>query len=975
MASNATAAGYGPVYQTTHAAASTTDWATIGLLPAVAGRIYEIEGEFQRTAGTGGAVNLTVRALDAAYNTTGAVAQTVALTGAVQTGTFRVSDTASSGVLAWPAGTVWLRPYIRHNTSDVAGTFPHTLQSRRLSARDVTSVAAAAASAAAASTSASNASTSATNAGTSASAAQTSATNAGTSATNAAGSATAAGTSATQASNSATTAQGHASNASTSATAAAGSATAAGNSATAAAGSATNAGTSATNAGNSATAAAASAVSASSSFNAARLAAASTLPSDFSQDGLTWTASWSGDPTTRPMITAGGGYTFPTVAGIGKVAQIVTVVGGYIDTATIGVLAIQPGRRYRVTVVIRCLGPFSGTPGGYLFFIGCDASYTAVTTPGAALHPLVANTWKTVTYELSTAELLAFSSNATFLRAMVRPGSTSGGAADAVNTYQIRQILLEDVTESVSAANSATAANTSASTASTQAGLAGSSASAASGSATTASTQAGNAATSASAAATSAANASSSAASASTSAVIAASVGTNAINANARFTDYPTPTGYPAGWIAYGGTTTPTRQDSPYGGYALRMTVTSAISDAGAVIYGPATTLALDGYYVLEAEVQLVSGALDGAGLYVAGYNDALTAAPQAWQINFRNEVPIDRAAAPGAGVVGQRYRYSKLIKVSVANVTRPMVYAMQQWSGYGQAQTAKSLDWTKALIRPATPAEVSAGVALPALQASVAATQTVVASLQTNYALARYTLSATTPGGAAVLSLTSSTYGTIAGLSADQIYFGNNTIFDDATDTMRTTTGANVRVVAYGASFGTDGQLTEWEGPSSVAFAAMSRANAYFYRANVAPYAGGSALTPSTGAGGYATASGSAATGMIAGSGWQTFKTFTVTGVPASASISLTLTPGVSSTSGGAANAEWRLIQTTGGAVVAGPAAGVITNMGADDPINLGGTGTASGSVSYSVQARIVSGSNITNAPFQVDFSASQVI
>jgi hypothetical protein len=101
----------------------------------------------------------------------------------------------------------------------------------------------------------------------------------------------------------------------------------------------------------------------------------------------------------------------------------------------------------------------------------------------------------------------------------------------------------------------------------------------------------------------------------------------------------------------------------------------------------------------------------------------------------------------------------------------------------------------------------------------------------------------ADTGGGTARLRLVSSTYGTRILLDADYIKFGDNTTFDNAVDVLVTTVGSNSRIIAWGAAFGTDGQLTEWEGPSSVTWGNHSRANAYFYRANVAPYVGGSAI------------------------------------------------------------------------------------------------------------------------------------
>ncbi len=108
----------------------------------------------------------------------------------------------------------------------------------------------------------------------------------------------------------------------------------------------------------------------------------------------------------------------------------------------------------------------------------------------------------------------------------------------------------------------------------------------------------------------------------------------------------------------------------------------------------------------------------------------------------------------------------------------------------------------------------------------------------------ARVRLVAAAGGGSpALVELFSGDAGAFVRLAAAQILFGDNTVFDDATDQLRTVTNGVRRVIAWGSSFGTDGTLTEWEGPTSVAYAAMSRSNAFYFRANVAPHFGGSAL------------------------------------------------------------------------------------------------------------------------------------
>jgi hypothetical protein len=177
--SNATATGYGPVRQEVLTAASSrADFSTRAVQPAVPGRIYKVEAEFQTTAFTGTpTIYLAWRAMNAAYASLGTgvgagAAPSAVPNNSVQKLTALISDVAQPAlnVASWPAGTLFLRPFIQaQNTA----TSTMTIQFRRLTVTDVTEAMAAQASASAASTSASTASTAKTNAETAASASST----------------------------------------------------------------------------------------------------------------------------------------------------------------------------------------------------------------------------------------------------------------------------------------------------------------------------------------------------------------------------------------------------------------------------------------------------------------------------------------------------------------------------------------------------------------------------------------------------------------------------------------------------------------------------------------------------------------------------------------------------------------------------------------------------------------------------------
>ena len=123
-------------------------------------------------------------------------------------------------------------------------------------------------------------------------------------------------------------------------------------------------------------------------------------------------------------------------------------------------------------------------------------------------------------------------------------------------------------------------------------------------------------------------------------------------------------------------------------------------------------------------------------------------------------------------------------------------------------------------------------------LQADVSIPKTIVLDLDGQNALARLSLVAAASGSVpARIGLTSSTLGSAITFDAPYIYWGTNTVFDDATDTLQTTVGSNVRVLAFGAPFGASGNLLEWWGPASIGLGAMTTGNGLNGRMTTAPY------------------------------------------------------------------------------------------------------------------------------------------
>lgn len=133
-------------------------------------------------------------------------------------------------------------------------------------------------------------------------------------------------------------------------------------------------------------------------------------------------------------------------------------------------------------------------------------------------------------------------------------------------------------------------------------------------------------------------------------------------------------------------------------------------------------------------------------------------------------------------------------------------------------------------------------------LSATVTTQAVTIADSASKLAAARLIFETAAGGGRpARFGLYSDSYGGSAiALNAAQIYFGDNTVFDDATDTLRTTIAGSAWVQAWGASFGVSSNLREWQGADIVALSAMSVSNAYFYRTQ-AGQVGGSGF-PSSG-------------------------------------------------------------------------------------------------------------------------------
>ena len=123
-------------------------------------------------------------------------------------------------------------------------------------------------------------------------------------------------------------------------------------------------------------------------------------------------------------------------------------------------------------------------------------------------------------------------------------------------------------------------------------------------------------------------------------------------------------------------------------------------------------------------------------------------------------------------------------------------------------------------------------------LAATVTDQSLAIVDLENQQLLAAWQKVADASGGKpARIGLVSSTLGSYVALDAPYIFWGDNTVFEDATDTLQTTVGENRKVLAFGAPFGASGNLLEWWGPATTALGTMTTGNGLNGRMTTAPY------------------------------------------------------------------------------------------------------------------------------------------
>lgn len=478
------------------------------------------------------------------------------------------------------------------------------------------------------------------------------------------------------------------------------------------------------------------------------------MPHDFRSDGLFWSHSISGDPDAKSSLSSQ--FDFRDVSGFGRVAYMTPSASpSNLHLAPKGYFVPQAGRKYRLTVVARHVGPIGSGVSFSTQIRKISEAYAYISASSAHNKFAAPDVWETFVHDwtftgVEAAYLLPFA-------------YTQGSYSQAGAEIEFAQVLFEDITESDAAATSASAAAISASAASASETAAGVSATSATSSANSASTSAGSASASQSSAATSASLASGSANEASTSATLAAQ--TTAQGAGVLVSPYFADYGAGGGWVNWSGGVTSSTPNEVYAqGKTLQFTTANddnkgAALTVGSGWSGPENAEA----YVVEVVFTLVSGSLVGAGVLL-DWN-------QTSGERRRQFVLSDMLL--GSLVLGQVMYASKVFKrpTLTADFTTHDVYLMANFSGFGTRE-AKNIKFHRMQIRPATPEEIGSGEVGDAISAAVSTEAGVRASEDQAIAASVSALSATVGGVSASVTTQGAAIADLEGNAAASLVF-----------------------------------------------------------------------------------------------------------------------------------------------------------------------------------------------------------
>lgn len=176
------------------------------------------------------------------------------------------------------------------------------------------------------------------------------------------------------------------------------------------------------------------------------------------------------------------------------------------------------------------------------------------------------------------------------------------------------------------------------------------------------------------------------------------------------FTIYSATPGVPDRWQVYGNLvgSAASRQTGHYANYACRIPAGAGIDNVG--IHQRFVPAAPVGWWVLEAVVTLIAGALTGGGVGLAGYDSTYTTLQELAIINFSTDPDINGVINGTGSGGGITYSYRKLVQiVKPTSVAFDFIGVSHGTFTGGSIANNNSFDWSLLSMRPASPQEIAA--------------------------------------------------------------------------------------------------------------------------------------------------------------------------------------------------------------------------------------------------------------------------
>jgi len=185
----------------------------------------------------------------------------------------------------------------------------------------------------------------------------------------------------------------------------------------------------------------------------------------------------------------------------------------------------------------------------------------------------------------------------------------------------------------------------------------------------------------------------------------------NALNKNPNFADYPSGAAgaLPTSWTVWNSAAVQRVAGAMASPYSASVALAGGQQGGLRQNIGSTSvrTVTTNQWLVIEATITLTSGVLTGAAAEVVFYHSNGT------QVGARSLIfstdPDTSGVAPGAGIVGRPYKFSKLIRADIADVFFMGLFAESGASYQGSVATARNITWHHCSVRYATDQEIAA--------------------------------------------------------------------------------------------------------------------------------------------------------------------------------------------------------------------------------------------------------------------------